>query len=54
MEPRDYYKFYHTDMDYLDLEEPLDYDEEEYDERGEVYQYGVPLNAEDDEDRYFQ
>lgn len=52
MDPRDFYKFYHTDMDYLDLEESIDYDEDDYDEGNEVYQYGVPLNA-DDEDRFY-
>lgn len=54
MKPKDYYGFYHTDMDYLDMEEPVDYDDDEaYDEGNEVYQYGVPLRTNDDEDEYY-
>ncbi len=74
MKPEDYYDFYHTDMDYMDVDDRNEFGDEGelfpdehfrdggMDDRkvgetvdgvyNEVYQYGVPLQGEDDEELY--
>ncbi len=65
MRPREYYDFYHIDIDYLDMSDVVSDHEctglipageaelEKDDEYREMYQFGVPLREDDEDDYYY-